>query len=392
MARDPHQKGDRNMGWLKAELKALWKDFDWLCILVFSWMIPLGVMDSYGYGGQHLTHLGYMQKSFLGYYKSLSFWVVPTIFFLPHFIMKTRSPERRPKRMAMVWTVLSLLVIGGFLDCIFGWRAFRFDPSNGNYLGIYAPAVGEQYLGTPGIPLEEFLFYFLGALDIVLLYHWSTWRFAPSLGLSEPALPKVPGKAGLAGVSKGAFVWGFILIVLGVPLKLYYGGPGADIFPMYYTFLILVGFIPVILIYQSVKNRVDWIAFAVTALGVIATSGLYEIGLAVPHHWWGYEGGAMIGDMLDVVQTGQSNPAAAGLVRPAEALHSLQIVPQAGSGAHGLAIEILGRQAGAAVGPWPVPVEVMLVWIIIPFFCIFAFELLTAFLEDRRSAAAEVDS
>ena len=48
-------------------------------------------------------------------------------------------------------------------------------------------------------------------------------------------------------------------------------------------------------LYRTIGNLTNWPAFAVTTLYVIITSVIWEVTLAIPRQWWGYEPSGMIG-------------------------------------------------------------------------------------------------
>jgi hypothetical protein len=59
--------------------------------------------------------------------------------------------------------------------------------------------------------------------------------------------------------------------------------------PLYATFLIVTAFVPAIVAYRSVGDFVNWRAFGATSMYVIGTSLAYEVTLAIPLGWWGYQ-------------------------------------------------------------------------------------------------------
>jgi len=48
-------------------------------------------------------------------------------------------------------------------------------------------------------------------------------------------------------------------------------------------------------LYRTIGNLTNWPAFAVTWLYVLITSLVWEVTLAIPRQWWGYEPSGMIG-------------------------------------------------------------------------------------------------
>jgi hypothetical protein len=53
--------------------------------------------------------------------------------------------------------------------------------------------------------------------------------------------------------------------------------------------------LPAMFLYRTIGNLTNWPAFAVTTLYVIVTSLIWEVTLAIPRQWWGYEPSGMIG-------------------------------------------------------------------------------------------------
>src|SRR5262249_42606786 len=99
----------------------------------------------------------------LGYTRSLSLFLVPIIVLTWWFL---RHPAYRFQRKAFGITLVLLVPIGFLLDILFGTAFFTFD-TRAATLGIEVPVVG----GT--VPIEEFAFYALGFLAMLLLYVWS---------------------------------------------------------------------------------------------------------------------------------------------------------------------------------------------------------------------------
>ena len=66
-------------------------------------------------------------------------------------------------------------------------------------------------------------------------------------------------------------------------------------FPTYFAFLAGGALLPAIFLYRTIGNLTNWPAFAVTTLYVIITSLIWEVTLAIPRQWWGYEPSGMMG-------------------------------------------------------------------------------------------------
>ena len=53
-------------------------------------------------------------------------------------------------------------------------------------------------------------------------------------------------------------------------------------------------------------SLINWPAFALTTLYVIVTSIIWEVTLAIPREWWGYEPSGMIGITIAAWSRGQA--------------------------------------------------------------------------------------
>jgi hypothetical protein len=99
----------------------------------------------------------------LGYTRSLSLFLVPIVVLAWWFL---RHPAYQIQRRAFRITLVLLVPIGFLLDILFGHAFFTFE-NRAATLGIEVPVVG----GT--VPIEEFAFYALGFLAMLLLYIWA---------------------------------------------------------------------------------------------------------------------------------------------------------------------------------------------------------------------------
>ena len=240
--------------------------FDWLVALLLSWTVPLGLFWEFE----------------VDYKVSLVLWLIPIGLLLPRFVSVTHRGSRR--RRAVFYTALYVLLLGALLDLGLGKWVLDFDP-DGRYLG----RIG-------GIPLEEFIFYVSGGLAIVLVYFW-----ADEYWLSEYNVRRgrelVPRDGRLVTLSPGTLALTVSLLIGGIALKQVLQPAGPPV-PIYYTFLVLVAFLPALVLYRAVKDLVNWRAFSFTCLYVLLTSLLWEVTLAIPKYWWRYLPEGMIGKSI----------------------------------------------------------------------------------------------
>ncbi len=217
-----------------------------------------------------------------GYTLSLSLWAVPvagmTLFLHQNDLMS--SVVRRG-----LWvSLLVITVLGSVLDLAFAHLFFTF-PNPRAVLGIC----------VNGIPIEEFAFYLLGGWFLALSYvfcdeYWvkrynrpdgDSRRWARRLPSNYP-----PSRRG----------WLVLLVAAGagVAFKAWNTPVGMPV-PGYYLFLLCVAYGPFFLFERLVKPFVNWRAFAMTVSVTLGISLLWEVTLAIPLGWWGYQEGAMLG-------------------------------------------------------------------------------------------------
>ncbi len=215
-----------------------------------------------------------------GYTVSLGFWIIPAVamalwFWLHH---KVEVPDKRA-----FYTVLLILPgLGCALDFLFAEYFFTFVNLEAT-LGLMVPVVGGA------VPIEEFIFYIMGFVVILLGYVWvkAAWLKAdhrmpaPENGLLRPHWPSLLLCAAL--------------VVAGVIYKYYGPHDHHEGFPGYFTFLVMVAFGPVVLMYRSVRALISWRAFSLVMFITLAVSQLWEASLAIPYQWWGYEPEQMLG-------------------------------------------------------------------------------------------------
>ena len=60
-------------------------------------------------------------------------------------------------------------------------------------------------------------------------------------------------------------------------------------FPTYFAFLTAGAILPAMFLYRAVGHLTNWQAVALTTLYVLLTSIIWEVTLAIPRDWWGYE-------------------------------------------------------------------------------------------------------
>lgn len=185
------------------------------------------------------------------------------------------------------WTTIAVLFpMGAALDFFFA-RSFFVFPRQSATLGIKAPALGG------GVPVEEYAFYLLGFITVLLMYIWldEYWLGAytvPGESTERVSFERLlrfhPWSAALAvGLIGAAIVY-----------KRFFSAEPEG-FPGYFTFLVLIALTPAVALFPEARGVINWRAFSLTFFVILLTSLLWEATLAVPYGWWGYQGRQMMG-------------------------------------------------------------------------------------------------
>jgi hypothetical protein len=264
----------------------------------------------------------------VSYFTSLWFWLVPVVLLLPRLFFETDAGGRR--RRAFWGAALFTFVAGLVLDFVLGRFILRFNSDTSIYIRLLGP-----------IPIEEVFFYLLGGMAIVLVYVWADeyWMHRYNVRQRRANDELFGPNFRLIEFSTGAFSLALILIGCGIALKWAITGTAWPP-PYYFTFLVTIAVAPAVAIYRPMKDVVNWRAFSFTCLYVLVTSCIWEVTLGIPRKWWWY----------------REPPAVIGWY----------------------------------VGPFgslperPYPIEALIVWFVICFDAIFAFEFLKAVAYERR--------
>ena len=221
----------------------------------------------------------------------------------------------------MLITTAGIVVLGILLDCVFGQRILQFDESpQAQYIGWLTIARFGVH-----VPYEEFLFYAMAPIAILLVYGWASEYW---MAYYTPRYRQGDTNASVVSFSVLAAVLTVVMLVAGI-LVFRRNPDGTGPVPAYFTFLVVLALTPAILLFSRIREHVNWRAFGVATLYVLLTSLIWEATLAVPRHWWGYKPSAMLG---------------------------------------------LYVNAWTKEPTWPFPIEAVFVWVACPFSCILTYE------------------
>jgi hypothetical protein len=245
---------------------AFWLNLGWLVMLVVTVAVPLA-LDAAG----RLT-----------YFTSLAFWGIPILYLWPVFSTLTADGTGR-RRRAMRYAAGTIVLLGIVLDFLLGFLTLRFP-------GCSEPAGSSPYLWClpavrGSIPIEELLFYALGPVVMVLVYACCDERWLSAYNPHDDLLDLklIQPSPRLAMVAVIAAVMALVLWRVN------------GTFPTYFVFIAAGAVLPAMFLYRAIGHLINWPAFAVTTLYVIVTSLIWEVTLAIPREWWGYEPSGMMG-------------------------------------------------------------------------------------------------
>ncbi len=108
-----------------------------------------------------------------GYTVSLGFWIIPAVAMALWFL--SHKDIAVPDKKAFYTVLVILPVLGCVLDVLFATSFFTFVNLDAT-IGIMVPVVGGS------VPLEEFVFYIMGFVVILLAYVWVKVAWLESRG------------------------------------------------------------------------------------------------------------------------------------------------------------------------------------------------------------------
>lgn len=217
-----------------------------------------------------------------GYTVSLLLFLVPIVVIAFWFV-----PLEGVKisKKAFWWTIGLLFPLGASLDFFFA-HIFLTFPNPKATLGVKAPALGG------GVPVEEYLFYLLGFIAVLLMYIWLDEYWLSAYTVPAESVERVNFKRLLEFHPQSA-VLGVVLIGAAIFYKKVIAQEEG--FPGYFTFLVCGALMPSAALYLTARRLVNWRAMSLTLFIILVTSALWEATLALPYGWWGFQARQMMG-------------------------------------------------------------------------------------------------
>jgi hypothetical protein len=235
-----------------------------------------------------------------GYTVSLLLFLIPIAVILAWLLPRSGT---KVSRRSFIITISILASIGFALDFFFAHLFFRF-PNPRATLQISLPALGDTgfgmiFLGSPGhvligsVPAEEYAFYLMGFVTILLLYIWldEYWLAAYSVPVTADARINFQR---LLRFHPMSLLIGIGLIAAAI-LYRHFALPHLPGFPGYFTFLVTIALGPSTVLFPSALPVINWRATSYAFLFIVLVSLLWEATLAIPYGWWAYQHSQMIG-------------------------------------------------------------------------------------------------
>lgn len=222
-----------------------------------------------------------------GYTVSLLLFLVPVVAIGGWHLRGKRGFDQR----AFLWSAGMIAGLGSLLDVAFGHAFFAF-PNQGATLGLRLPAWDWSRMTFVGgyLPVEEFGFYILGGIFMAATYLWAAEYWVPDRQRDDyheaaRAHPRI--------IRIGWWALGLWLLALGGGLAFRALRSGG--FAGYYTFVMVGGALPTVLLGRTVREFVNWHALAFAFGALLLVSVIWEASLGVPYGWWAYRPGQMMG-------------------------------------------------------------------------------------------------
>jgi hypothetical protein len=217
-----------------------------------------------------------------GYTVSLLLFIVPICVIGLWLVPRERVAI---SKKSFLRTIAILFPLGAGLDFFFANSFFTF-PNPGATLRVTAPAL------HGGVPIEEYVFYFTGFVSVLLLYIWLDEYWLAAYGVPSDARERAQFDR-LLRFHWPSMIGAIILIAAAIAYrKAFIPEPG---FPAYFTFLVIGALGPSAALLPSAMPVINWRALSLTLFILLLTSLLWEVTLALPYGWWGFQDARMIG-------------------------------------------------------------------------------------------------
>jgi hypothetical protein len=227
-----------------------------------------------------------------GYTWSLLLWVVPIFFVLISF-RRSIFDRTRIQLWGAVMTIALLTILSVVLELLLGLRFYTFENPEAT-VGRGIRVVGGY------IPIEEFAFYILGYIAILLFYIWcdEIWLAHYNPLDYEQEIRRESEESGdpLAAVGKYLrnLTIRFLIVSMAVAMVTASIFLSTTEWPQYLVFILVASVMPVLLFIHVSHRFVNWRALSLVFFACLLVSLLWETTLGIPYRWWGYKEAYML--------------------------------------------------------------------------------------------------
>jgi len=226
----------------------------------------------------------------LGYTWSLLLFIVPIIAIFAWIHIRN---DEKYLRKSFWYTIIILTPLGFILDFLFGLTFFTFEnPLATLQIKLYGFEFSPFGLKQE-IPIEEFVFYITGFMEVLLIYIWRDEYWLEAYNIDYKTETQEMDR--IVVFHPMSLILGAILIILAIIYKYLFPHQYNEGFPGYFTFLVLASIIPSAAFFRTTLRFINWRAFTGTFFFVLLVSLIWEATLAAPYKWWGYNYNQMLG-------------------------------------------------------------------------------------------------
>ena len=212
------------------------------------------------------------------------------------------TPEREIGKFgkAFRYCFIFLFALGAVLDLFWADEFFTFSNKEAVWLPSI-PALDISFrplaitAASYAIPLEEFIFYGAGFLAMLLIYIWGDEYFFKRYN-DRDYVTEARGDEPLFSFSVPPLVVASLLVAAGFAYKAARGGGGV---PGYLLYLVALPTLLILLWYPATRRFINWQAFSFMFLYMLGVGVLWEVTLAAPDGWWGYQHQSMVGMFVE---------------------------------------------------------------------------------------------
>lgn len=232
-----------------------------------------------------------------GFTIGLLLFAVPALTGLGFLLFdRTFAGHRKPLLIAlgMLCAFATLVDVLGV-----GTTFFRFPNHGASWSAVEIRGLNWSTWTWDPLPLEDLFFYLAAIVLSLVLYIWGSvsWLGVHSADhfkdRTHPCWHGDKWTFSFGMWEVAGLVASAALILAAWALQGWLNPAGT--FPLYFLYLVLAAILPSVFLLDIVRQHVNWHAFGVTTLYIVAMSFVFEVSLALPYQWWAFADHTLIG-------------------------------------------------------------------------------------------------